>query len=294
MTTEQHFYKNNPEWSDIKPLSLPQQPGDPFLVDYTESYVDMMGYFFAVLEKKEISKRALEITEKVIKILPAHYTAWWYKYYILENLGFDFNFELEYLNNLIKVAPKSYQAWHYRQWILKKAIEIPNEFLFLMEIFNIDSKNFHAWSYSIWYANEFNKHEEIYELSLKQIEIDLRNNSAWNTRFTIGIILNKNPKLEILDAMNSLMIIGKNEAPINFIFGYIEKYSNLEEDLIEFSQKFLNKNINNQFAYRILLFIETGKNNNNKIIELCDKLIELDNIREPYYNLIKEGKIKYR
>ena len=114
METKSSLYHDNPIWADVVPVTLPQQRGDPFFVDYTPEYIDLMGYFLAVLEKNEVSERALEIADRVLRKFPSHYSAWWYKYFILENIGFDFEKELGILSQFAKEAPKSFQIWHLR------------------------------------------------------------------------------------------------------------------------------------------------------------------------------------
>ncbi|EAY16569.1 prenyltransferase alpha subunit, putative [Trichomonas vaginalis G3] len=292
--TENTLYKDREDWKDIEPLPLPQQPGDPFQVEYTEDYVDLMGYFLAVLHKKEVSQRALEITNKVIQRFHSHYTAWWYKYYILEKIGYDFKTELQNLEKIIKDAPKSYQAWHYRQWLLERTNEKVDEVSFLKEVFLIDAKNFHAWSYAIWFADHFKLYKEIYDLANYQIEIDMRNNSAWNTRKAMVDFMNLDPKAEFEAAEQSLLKITKNEASMNYAFAIVEKDKSLEPKLQALGEKLYQKNPKNPRALQILLYVASGANDTEKIQKLCQELIIADPIRKPYYSLVLEGKIKYR
>lgn len=288
------MYKDREEWKDVTPLPLPQKQGDPFQVDYTDEYVDLMGYFLAVLHEKEVSQRALEITNEVIDKFPAHYTAWWYKYYILEKIGYDFHKELETLAEAIKKAPKSYQAWHYRQWLLERTNEIVDEVSFLKIVFTIDQKNFHAWSYAIWFADHFKQYQQIYDLAIYQLDIDLRNNSAWNTRKAMGDFMNSDPRKEFESAAQSMDKITKNEAAMNFIFAMVEKDKSLLSDLKELGNKLYERNPQNPRALQILLYIASEENNSERIKTLCEELIIVDPIRKPYYTLLIEGKIKYK
>ena len=292
-----NLYANKKEWQDITPLPLPQQKGDAFQVRYTDEYVDLMGYFFAVLDKKEVSKRALDITNDVISQHPAHYTAWWYKSFILENLGFDFNKELAESTEILKKAPKSYQAWNYRQWLFehpKEDVSMINEIPFLQQIFEIDSKNFHAWSYAVWYAEKYKKFKEIYNLSLYQIEIDMRNNSAWNTRKSMADFLKADLNTEFKAAADSLQIITKNEAAVNFAFGIVEEDRTLIPQLKELGEKLYEKNPKNPQALHILLWIASDNEDTENIKKICNELIQCDPIRKPYYTLLSEGRIKYK
>ena len=293
----QNLYANKKEWEDVVPIPLPQQRGDAFQVSYTDEYIDLMGYFLAVLDKKEVSQRALDITNQVIGKYPAHYTAWWYKYYILENTGFDFNKELEDLSAIIKKAPKSYQAWHYRQWLFEHAkedVSNANEVAFLNEVFQIDAKNFHAWSYAIWYAEKYQKFKEIYDLSVYQIEVDMRNNSAWNARRAMVDFMKSDLETEFKAGADSLNVITKNEAAVNFVFGLVEDDRKLIPKLKELGETLYTRNPKNPQALHILLWIASDENDTEKIKNLCSELIAVDPIRKPYYTLLSEGKIKYK
>lgn len=287
------LYRDREEWKDITPLPLPQTAGDPFAVEYTELYEDLMGYFLAVLKVKEISLRALDITNEVIAKFPAHYTAWWYKFFILESIGYNAEKLLDELSAIIKKSPKSYQAWHYRQWIMEREKECIDEIAFFKEVFDIDAKNFHAWSYAIWYADNFNQHQAIYDLAVDQIRIDMRNNSAWNARKTMSDKLNKPPSEEFQAAYDSLMIITKNEAAVNYAYAMVEKDTSLTEKLVELGNVLVEKNPQNPFGLGIQLYLASKSNDSAKIQELCAKLTEADPIRHNYYSLVSQGKIKY-
>lgn len=70
-------YSDSAEWADITPIA--QNDGGPnplAAIAYTEEYSEAMGYFRAVTAKNEKSERALELTEHIISMNPAHYTIW--------------------------------------------------------------------------------------------------------------------------------------------------------------------------------------------------------------------------
>ena len=70
-------YADAPEWLDIVPI--PQDEGGPnplAAIAYTEEYSEAMSYLRAVMAKNEMSERALDLTEDVIGMNPAHYTVW--------------------------------------------------------------------------------------------------------------------------------------------------------------------------------------------------------------------------
>ena len=287
------LYKDRPEWEDVHPLPLLQQPGDPFPVAYTTEYEDMLGYFFAVLERKEVSARAMEITERVIKTIPSHYTAWWFKFYLLERMEYDFDRELEFLNKCIVDCPKSYQSWHYRMWLVERAENKPDEVAFVRKVFCYDAKNFHAWTYILWFGQKYGA-QPVYQLSLDLIEEDPRNNSAWNGRKTTGDLLGVDPKTEFKAAADSIRQITKNEASINFALAMYEKDPSLLPELRDLAREMVERNSENPHALRMQLFVATIDNDRDQITELCKKLCEADPLRENYYNLVANGTLSYR
>ncbi|OHT08932.1 Protein farnesyltransferase/geranylgeranyltransferase type-1 subunit alpha [Tritrichomonas foetus] len=309
LSEEEEFrlYREIPEWSDITPIEISDAPeGEPFHILYNQTYKDLFGYFSALLQKDEISKRALSITERVIKNYTSTYTAWWYKYRILEQLGYDFKKEDKFLNGIIRFNPKSYQAWYYKQWLLDHEKILRDQIPSLRIIFEQDPKNFHAWSFALWYAKRWHQEKEVFLLAKKMCQSDCRNNSAWNARKTLGDMLNISPRSEFEESIESLKAVSKNEATFNFAIAMIHKDPSLIHEFEEVGKLLLKKNPLNMFAWLIKLFIlefkkkngnenENEKNQNEKEKEeICDKLMELDPIRIPYYTLIKEGKICYQ
>jgi protein farnesyltransferase/geranylgeranyltransferase type-1 subunit alpha len=70
-----------------------------------------MDYFRAIAALGEKSDRALELTETIIRLNPAHYTVWQYRIAILLELGKDLEEELELMNEFARENLKSYQVW---------------------------------------------------------------------------------------------------------------------------------------------------------------------------------------
>lgn len=287
------LYRDNPEWSDLTPLPLPQSENDPYYICYNEEYKDLFGYFFAIVQKDEISKRCIQICEQVISNYPGTYTAWSMKYKCLEKLGFDYEREENILNRIYDSNPKSYQLWYYKRWLSNHATEFHDQIPFLKMVFKEDSKNFHAWSYAIQYALKWKQEEKVFELATHMINRDVRNNSAWNVRLTLGEILNVPLSEEFEDVSNILKIAQKNEAAINFAFAIVKKEPSLLKELKLLGDFLVEKNPQNPHAWHILLFVESENNNVDEISKICDKLIETDPLRVNYYTLIKDGKIKF-
>ena len=93
------LYSTRPEWSDITPLEQYENLNPIAPIAYTEeceslclskrknvlckfilhdplSDKDASGYFRAIIKKGEKSERVLDLTETVIRLNPAHYSAW--------------------------------------------------------------------------------------------------------------------------------------------------------------------------------------------------------------------------
>lgn len=287
------MYKDNPEWSDLTPLPLPQQPDDPYFIYYDENYIDIFGYFFAIVQKNEISPRCIQICERIIKNYPGTYTAWALKYKCLEKLGFDYEKEEKFLDYIYDSNPKSYQLWYYEGWLSDHVSEFHDKIPFLQKVFSEDPKNFHAWSFALQYAERWHQEKEIFELSKEMIEQDFRNNSAWNARLTLGEILNVPLVEEFNDAEKCIRLVQKNEAPINFAFALVKKDPSLVERLDSLGNYMIETNPQNHFAWLVRLFVESEKNNNVEISKICDELIKTDPFRVNYYTLLKNGKIKF-
>ncbi|RKP40338.1 hypothetical protein BJ085DRAFT_42542 [Dimargaris cristalligena] len=173
------------EWKDVTPI--PQDDGlHPIApISYTKEYSEVMDYFRAISRQKELSPRALQLTEEIIWINPGHYTAWAYRLDILKHLNVDLRTELTFLDEFAEENPKTYQLWHHRREIIKLLDDPSGEMAVIAKILQEDSKNFHAWSYRQWILTRF----QLWEGELTYIELmldqDVRNNSAWNQRYFV-------------------------------------------------------------------------------------------------------------
>jgi protein farnesyltransferase/geranylgeranyltransferase type-1 subunit alpha len=69
-------YADDPAWADVQPVAQDDGPDPVCPIAYTADFKETMDYFRAILHRDERSPRALALTQHVIRINPANYTAW--------------------------------------------------------------------------------------------------------------------------------------------------------------------------------------------------------------------------
>lgn len=70
-------YSESEEWEDVVPIAQDDGCANPLAaIAYSEAYSEAMSYLRAVMAADEKSDRALELTEEIIGMNPAHYTVW--------------------------------------------------------------------------------------------------------------------------------------------------------------------------------------------------------------------------
>ncbi|KAI0763174.1 protein prenylyltransferase [Irpex lacteus] len=196
------LYCEREDWSDIVPI--PQYDGvNPIApIFYNPEYKDATDYFRGILKTGEMSPRVLELTEKIIRMNPAHYSAWQYRYRTLLATKSPLDVELRLMDAVAIHFMKTYQVWHHRRLLLTLLTASPStattskplpdvfdvassELEFIARVLEEDSKNYHTWSYREWIL----AHIDDARLWLGELpyvddllEADVRNNSAWHHR----------------------------------------------------------------------------------------------------------------
>ncbi|KAJ5207009.1 Protein prenyltransferase alpha subunit [Penicillium cf. griseofulvum] len=188
-------YSTDPEWASVTPIDLDDGSSSGAMplatIAYPAEYLEATSYLRAVMAANEMSERALNLTQDVISMNPAHYTVWIYRAKILFALEKDLNEELSWLNDVSLKYLKNYQIWHHRQVLLSSKEHFPTfpptESDFLMEMFAQDSKNYHVWTYRHWLVRHFKLWDQPRELEDVEflLKADVRNNSAWNHRYML-------------------------------------------------------------------------------------------------------------
>lgn len=176
------------EWADVSPIAQDDGAAPPAAINYSPAYADTMAYFRAVWSAGERSPRALALTEEVIGLNAAHYTAWQFRRECIGALKSDLAAELLLTSRVIADSSKNYQVWHHRRWIVTQlgAAAVPGELAITASVMGEDSKHYHAWSHRQWLLQHFDA-EAVWEgedaFTAAMIAADVRNNSAWSHRY---------------------------------------------------------------------------------------------------------------
>ncbi|KAJ8961951.1 hypothetical protein NQ314_005853 [Rhamnusium bicolor] len=179
------LYRNRPEWRDVTPVKQDDGEEPVVAIDYTEAYEDCYDYFRAVLKTKEVSERALELTQTASYLNPANYTVWQYRREILKGLNKDLNEELDFIQKVILKQSKNYQVWHHRRVLVEWLQDASKEKYLTEAVLAKDAKNYHAWQHRQWVIKTFNLYDGELEYIDTLLSDDVRNNSAWNQRLLL-------------------------------------------------------------------------------------------------------------
>jgi len=248
---------------DIKPIHQDDGPNPICSINYTQEFVDAMGYLRAILRLDERSQRALDLTTICLRLNAANYTTWHFRRRCLAQLSsnkpnsdqnsnsvllYDYEMvqsDLVFSSELGGGNPKNYQIWYHRRALLEplfsssssqdkeriisKSIE---ELKYVGSVFEIDPKNYHAWSHRQWILRTVND-DTLWGEELKYVHYlisddDHRNNSAWNQRWFVShrgstALSIDDAKVEADYAFNSSKIDPYNESPWRYFIGILSE-----------------------------------------------------------------------
>ncbi|XP_056637659.1 protein farnesyltransferase/geranylgeranyltransferase type-1 subunit alpha [Diorhabda sublineata] len=252
--TNHILYRDRPEWKDITPLKQDDAEEPVVAIDYTEAFMDCYDYFRAIVQKKEISERALELTQTAASLNPANYTVWQYRRDILKGLKKDLYEELNYIEKVILRQSKNYQVWHHRKILVELLQDPSKEKAFTETVLLKDAKNYHAWQHRQWVIKTFKLFDGELDYVDELISTDVRNNSAWNQRYFV----------------------------INNTTGFTEEILDKEIDYTLFHIKNVTENESAwNYLRGLLLHNKGGLSTNKKVTEFCNTLYESGN-RSPF------------
>ncbi|KAJ1728266.1 CAAX geranylgeranyltransferase alpha subunit [Coemansia sp. BCRC 34490] len=248
--------KEQEEWRDVTPIPQEEEPNTVCPIAYTDEYSDMMSYLRAVMAKREVSQRALDLTGRVIEVNPGHYTVWMYRKQLVEELGTDSESELDWVAEISEIHHKNYQLWHYREALISRLLDqktaealtqdqlvrhpvIRRELLFATNAIDGDSKNFHAWSYRQWIVRTYGIWDQELVFVDTMINEDVRNNSAWNQRYFVLMgngsgrpdknldspLEDSLVDREIAYAIEKIKLAPNNESPWSYITGLLLRHA---------------------------------------------------------------------
>jgi protein farnesyltransferase/geranylgeranyltransferase type-1 subunit alpha len=252
-----------------------------------------MDYFRAIVKADEKSARALGLTQEVVEMNAANYSAWHYRRLCLFALDANLLEELAYVADMAGENPKNYQIWYHRRLLVEKHGDPGMELEYCARVFDEDSKNYHAWSHRQWVI----KHFSLWEGELAFIETlltsDIRNNSAWNQRFFVTSHTKEMTAEvcteEIAYAMDKIKLAVNNESPWSFILGHVRKHSfaafpKLKADCLE-----LKAGIGADCTHVLSTLVKIYREEDTPLslheaVQLVDRLAtELDIVRKKYW-----------
>jgi len=274
------------DFKDIVPIPQDDGPLPVCPIAYAPQFTDTMNYFRAVLQKDERSERSLQITEEVIDLNAANYTAWHFRRLVLQSLKKNLAQELTYVGDLAKENPKNYQIWYHRRWVVEQLKDASNELSFTAIILDDDSKNYHAWSHRQWVVKAFNIWQNEIPFVDELLTKDVRNNSAWNHRYYVmyhmTALKKENREAEILYTFDKIKRTPSNESAWNYLTGLVKGHKFSEFPTIETFCKEHEKSwivCSHLFSTLVDICEEAGgKENIEKARKYCDDLVKLDEI----------------
>ncbi|KAI0773963.1 protein prenylyltransferase [Fomes fomentarius] len=229
---------DDPEWADVVPIRQYENVNPIAPIFYSEEYKDATDYFRGILKTGETSLRVLKLTERIIRMNPAHYTAWQHRYKTVIALKLPLDEELQHMDDIAITFLKTYQVWHHRRLLLTALNSVDaaaRELEFLKAVIRSDSKNYHTWSYRQWILVHFNDEprlwagERAYAEDL--LEEDVRNNSAWHHRFFVvsssGVRAGDEDREQVLRrelsfAKEKISLAPNNPSAWNYLRGALE------------------------------------------------------------------------
>jgi len=311
--SEWTYYRERPDWADVKPLPQDDGPHPVVQIAYSERYKDVYDYFRAVLKSGEKSDRVLRLTEDAVELNPANYSVWHFRRDVLKSIGADIKEELKYCREIIEEHPKNYQVWQHRRVLVEWLNDPSQEIRFTEMILSQDQKNYHAWQHRQWVLQTFKLFDQEIDYIERLLEEDIRNNSAWNQRF---FVVSQTSKwtADVVDrelkyTLKAIEKVPGNESAWNYLRGILDhgtdpaSVSAARETVAEKCEALLAKGCTSSHLLGFVVELQEALLEEDvedkkreealeRITFLCDQLAEEhDTIRKNYWNFIKKSLI---
>ncbi|CAB4060574.1 FNTA [Lepeophtheirus salmonis] len=299
-------YSERDEWKDVVPIK--QSDDDNVArINYTDKFRDVYGYIWAIFAKKEISKRALDLTKDAAELNPSNYTVWHYRRLLLDELGVDLNVERDYCRDIMEENPKCYQVWEHRKKLVEKTNDPSKELRFTEIILAKDAKNYHAWQHRLWVVCTYKLFDEEINYTDRLLKDDIYNNSAWNHRHAVMDLLENGEfsgnalQSEVNFALEAIESVVDNESSWSYLTTLLEKssskdYPEINDKINKFIQKLYDEKIVNIYMLGAWIdlhefWIKKDPNNIevhlNKIQEVVELLAKKFDVgREKYWTYL--------
>ncbi|SPQ97845.1 unnamed protein product (mitochondrion) [Plasmodiophora brassicae] len=213
---------------DVARVRQDDGPDSVVAIQYPPDFVEAMDLFRAMLKADEMSERALMLTEYVIELNSANYTAWQYRRRVIEALDKDWRDELALCDAIGGASPKNYQLWNHRREVIQKLGDASGELEVTAVALEDDAKNYHVWGHRQWCIATFGLWDDEIAFAEKLLVADPYNNSAWNQRW---FVVTRNntvawtedvARREVAFAQRHLSEIADNESPWNYVLGILD------------------------------------------------------------------------
>jgi protein farnesyltransferase/geranylgeranyltransferase type-1 subunit alpha len=281
------------DYADLTPIPCQQRPDLPLMVQYTESYDRLMSTFRALLDKMELSERALNIARAVCQKMHSNATAWWYLEKNLEARDFDLSLEMEFLDEQIMESLKPYQLWNHRRWLVRRYVTVYDETTFFQTVIDEDQWNFHAWSYYVWYADTFNQWTWLAEMTAWCILRFPSSNSGWSARFQVVkkgcLVVSEEIELALNALRNSPGRM--SECICSYLWGLIG-LGCPDEDLQkveDVAHSILEEGFVSVPVCALLARMSLKSGNSDSFNEIVNKLIIIDTPRAQFWKQVKDN-----
>ncbi|KAL7719668.1 Protein farnesyltransferase/geranylgeranyltransferase type-1 subunit alpha [Entamoeba marina] len=277
---EEEITFNPALYQDVTPIYVKTPP--ICSIDYSQTFRDAMAYYRALMQKNEISERALLLTGIIIDLNSADYSAWYYRRRILKAFQdtYDITKEYDFIESLGDNVSKNYQVWGHRQYIVGLTGDYLKELDFVNQMLEDDNKNYHCWSHRVWICNKFNCWAGELAYTQQMIDKDIRNNSAWSHRFFtlkhLGFFNDlEKLRIELGVIEKSLHSSANNEAVWTYLTGLYENALNedFKVECKEFIQRMIDERQFSVYAKitYVNIFVNTPKVK-EIVLELRDRL----------------------